>query len=352
MRDDASKLPVAVLGATGIVGQRLVAALSGHPWFELRELAASERRVGESYGRSVTWRLSEPLPAAAAELPLRALNPGELAAPLVFSALDASVAGEVEDAFAEAGRAVVSNARSHRFTDDVPLLIPEVNPGHLELVAVQRRRRRGFVVTNPNCSTIALALGLAPLERAAGLEHVVVSTLQAASGAGYPGVPSLDLIDNVVPGISGEEPKMEAEPRKIFGRIAGGRVEPGGPAVSAHTHRVPVSDGHLMSVSLSTREPLDPEAARRALREFRGEPQERGLPSAPAAPVVLVDGDDRPQPRLDRGAGGGMAVVAGRVRECPVLGLRLELLGHNTLRGAAGGTLLIAELVAARGLLP
>jgi aspartate-semialdehyde dehydrogenase len=217
---------------------------------------------------------------------------------------------------------------------------------------VQRRRRRGFVVTNPNCSTIALALGLAPLHRAAGLERIVVTTLQAASGAGYPGVPSMDLIDNAVPGIRGEEDKIEREPLKIFGAVVGERIEPAGMTVSSHTHRVPVSDGHLMAVSLSTSAPLTAEEARSALDGFRGEPQERQLPSAPDAPVLLVDGEDRPQPRLDRGAGGGMSVVVGRVRPCPVLGLRLELLGHNTLRGAAGGTLLLAELVVARGLMP
>jgi aspartate-semialdehyde dehydrogenase len=352
MNDEDTKLPVAVLGATGMVGQRLVAALAGHPWFELRELAASERRSGAAYGQSVDWKLAEPLPEGAAALSMRSPRPREVGAPLVFSALDASVAGEVEDAFADDGRAVVSNARSHRFTDDVPLVIPEVNPDHLDLIPVQRRRRRGFVVTNPNCSTIALALGLAPLHRAAGLERIVVTTLQAASGAGYPGVPSMDLIDNAVPGIRGEEDKIEREPLKIFGAVVGERIEPAGMTVSSHTHRVPVSDGHLMAVSLSTSAPLTAEEARSALDGFRGEPQERQLPSAPDAPVLLVDGEDRPQPRLDRGAGGGMSVVVGRVRPCPVLGLRLELLGHNTLRGAAGGTLLLAELVVARGLMP
>jgi aspartate-semialdehyde dehydrogenase len=352
MTNDAAKLPVAVLGATGIVGQRLVASLAGHPWFELAAVAASERRVGAAYGDSVEWKLPGSPPAEASALPLCAPRPDEIAAPLVFSALDASVAGEVEDAFAEAGHAVVSNARSHRFTEDVPLVIPEVNPDHLELVEVQRRRRRGFIATNPNCSTIGLALALAPLQRAAGVEKVVVTTLQASSGAGFPGVPSMDLIDNVVPGIGGEEGKIEREPLKIFGALAGARVTPAQITISSHTHRVPVSDGHLMAVSLATREPMDPDTARSVLAVFEGEPQQRELPSAPERPVVIVDGDDRPQPRLDRHVGSGMAVAVGRVRPCPVLGLRLELLSHNTLRGAAGGTLLIAELLVARGLLP
>jgi aspartate-semialdehyde dehydrogenase len=352
MNDEVTKLPVAVLGATGIVGQRLVAALADHPWFELRDVAASERRSGSRYGETVDWKLPQPVPAGARVLPMRPPRPQSIEAPLVFSALDASVAGEVEDAFAEAGRAVVSNARSHRFTPDVPLVIPEINPDHLDLVAAQRRRRRGFVVTNPNCSTIALALGLAPLHRLGGLERIVVTTLQAASGAGYPGVPSLDLLDNAVPGIRGEEDKIEREPLKIFGQLEGEIIEPAGMTVSSHTHRVPVSDGHLMAVSLSTGAPITPEEARRALGAFQGEPQERSLPSAPSSPVICVQGDDRPQPRLDRGAGAGMSVVVGRVRPCPVMGLRLELLGHNTLRGAAGGTLLLAELVVARGLMP
>jgi aspartate-semialdehyde dehydrogenase len=352
MTNAAARVPVAVLGATGIVGQRLVAALEDHPWFELTAVAASERRVGAAYGDSVTWRLDRPLPERARPLPMRTPSPEEVDAPLVFSALDAAVAGEIEDAFAGAGRAVVSNARSHRFTADVPLLIPEVNPEHLELVGAQRRRRAGFVATNPNCSTIGLALALAPLHAAAGLERVVVTTLQAASGAGFPGVPSLDLIDNVVPGIRGEERKIENEPLKIFGELDGDEVRLARIAISSHTHRVPVSDGHLMAVSLSTREPLEPGRAREVLAAFEGEPQRRGLPSAPVRPIVLVDGEDRPQPRLDRELGEGMSVAVGRLRPCPVLGLRLELLSHNTLRGAAGGTLLIAELLAARGMLP
>ena len=281
-------------------------------------------------------------------------DPARITAGLVLSALDASVAREIEAAFAAAGRAVVSNARSHRLEEDVPLVIPEVNAEHLELIDRQRARRgsSGYVVTNPNCSVIGLVLALAPLHRAVGVRRVIATTLQAASGAGYPGVPALDLIDNVVPGIPGEEDKLHAEPLKILGRLVDGGIEPAELVVSAHTHRVPVQDGHLIAVSVETGEPLDPGRAADLLRDFRGAPQRLELPSAPAAPLVVTGAPDRPQPRLDRAAGGGMSVTVGRLATCPVLGLRSEILSHNTLRGAAGGTLLLAELLAAEGRLP
>lgn len=348
------KTPVAILGATGLVGQRLVQRLADHPWFSLAELAASSRRSGGSYGEVIDWKLPGAPPAAAAKLILQSASPDDVRSPLVLSALDASVAGDIEERFAAAGRAVVSNARNHRMDPDTPLVVPEVNADHLQLIATQRRRRGGdgFIAANPNCTVITLVLALAPLHRIATARKVLVTSLQAASGAGYPGVPALDLLDNVVPFIAGEEEKIVAEPLKIFGAVEGGRVAPARMDVSVQVHRVPVADGHLLSVSVELERPVTPEEAVLALSQFRGAPQTLGCPSAPEAPVVVVQGADRPQPRLDRDAGGGMAVVVGQVRRCPVLSLRFEALGHNTIRGAAGGTLLLAELLAAQGLLP
>ncbi|GAB4374878.1 MAG: aspartate-semialdehyde dehydrogenase [Acidobacteriota bacterium] len=347
-------LPVAVLGATGLVGQRLVALLDGHPMFELAQVAASDRSAGRPYARAATWRLPVPVPERAASLEVLPCDPARIDAPVVLSALDASVAREIEAAFAAAGRIVVSNARSWRREPDVPLVVPEVNADHLALIERQREARgwSGAIVTNPNCSVIGLVLALAPLHAEAGVRRVVATTLQAASGAGYPGVPALDLLDNVVPAIPGEEDKLQAEPPKILGTLAGSGVTPAPVTISAHTHRVPVQDGHLIAVSVETGRALAPERAAELMRAYRGEPQRLGLPTAPEAPIRVVEADDRPQPRLDREAGGGMAVTVGRIARCPVLGLRFELLAHNTLRGAAGGTLLLAELLAARGSLP
>ncbi len=354
MNDQIARLPVAVLGATGVVGQRLVQMLEAHPWFQLAEVAASDRSAGRPYGEAVSWRVSSAPPAAAAELIVKPADPGAVESVLVFSALDAVAAEELEPAFARAGRAVISNARNRRMDPDVPLVVPEANADHLGLIEAQRRRwgGRGFVVCNPNCSVIGLALALAPLARAARLERIVVTTLQAASGAGYPGVPSLDLIDNVVPWIHDEEPKIESEPGKIFGKLAGNRVEVLDIAVAAQVHRVPVSDGHMLAVSLQTSPRIGPERAAELMARFRSAPQELGLPSAPDPPIVVLGADDRPQPRLDRMTGGGMAAVVGRIRPCPVLGLRMEVLTHNTIRGAAGGTLLLGELVRSQDLVP
>ncbi len=348
------KIPVAILGATGLVGQRLVLRLADHPWFELVGLAASGRSAGRPYAEAVDWKLPGAVPESVADRVVVQADPGAVTAPLVLSALDASVAGEVEEAFAAAGRAVVSNAKNHRMGPDVPLVVPEINADHLALVAAQRARRGGdgFIVTNPNCSTIALVLALAPLHAAAHVRRAVVSTMQASSGAGYPGVPSLDLIDNMIPYIGGEQDKIETEPRKILGRCDGSRVEFAPVTVSAQVHRVPVLDGHMISVNLETEWTLTPDDACALLAAYRGEPQEKRLPSAPEQPIVVDMRKDRPQPRLDRDAGRGMAIVVGQVRPCPVLGLHLEVLGHNTERGAAGGTLLVAELLAGRGLVP
>lgn len=353
------KLPVAVLGATGAVGQRLLALLDGHPWFEAAYLGASERSVGRPYAEAARWLLDAPMPAWAACLTVGPVDPagarsasgGELPN-LAFSALDAPVAREIEPAWAAAGALVVSNASAHRMLDRVPLVVPEVNAAHLGLLS--RRAGGGAIVTNPNCSTIGLAMALKPLADAFGLRACLVSTMQAASGAGYPGVPSLDLIDNVVPYIAGEEEKLESEPRKILGAL-----EPGAEAVrefdlalSASCHRVAVRDGHLMAVSLSLKTSVGRDEIIAAWDEFRGPPSVSALPSAPERPLVYRREPDRPQPRLDRGAGAGMGVSLGRLRPCPIMGWRFELLSHNTVRGAAGGTLLLAELCALEGYAP
>ena len=346
------KTRVGVLGATGAVGQRFVQLLAGHPWFDLVAVAASERSAGRSYGEACAWKLDVPPPAAACALTVQPVEP-TLECDVVFSALDAAVAGPIEQAFAEAGYAVLSNARNHRMADDVPLLVPEVNPDHAALIEVQRRRRgwRGFIATNPNCSTATLVLALAPLERRFGLKAVAVTTLQAVSGAGYPGLPSLDILGNVVPFIAGEEEKIERETKKILGTLTGEAVTPHPLVVSAQTTRVPVVDGHTASVFVTLQRDAELEAVREAIRTYRGVPQERGLPSAPEHPTVLVDQDDRPQPRLDVNLERGMASVVGRVRRCELMGYKFIVLGHNTIRGAAGAALLNAELLHSQGLL-
>ena len=346
------KIPVGVLGATGAVGQRFVQLLSGHPWFDLVVVAASERSAGKSYGEACSWKLDIPMPAAARAMVVQPAESG-LACGVVFSALDAAVAGPVEEAFAAAGCAVLSNARNHRMAGDVPLLVPEVNPDHAGLIKAQRQRRgwKGFIVTNPNCSTATLVLALAPLERRFGLEAVAVTTLQAISGAGYPGLPSLDILGNVVPFIAGEEEKIEQETKKILGKLGGDTITPHPVIVSAQTTRVPVVDGHTGSVFVTLGSKPDVEEVREAFRTYRGLPQEFELPSAPMHPTLLVDEEDRPQPRLDVNLERGMASVVGRVRRCELMGYKFIVLGHNTIRGAAGAALLNAELLHAQGLL-
>jgi aspartate-semialdehyde dehydrogenase len=344
-----SHLEVGILGATGVVGQQFIARLHSHPWFRVSWLAASERSEGRAYGDAAPWRLATPMPDEAAAMRVEACTPGN-GPQVVFSALDASVAGEVERAFAEAGHIVVSNARNHRMDPLVPLLVPEVNADHLALVAEQRRDKGwpGAIVTNPNCSTVVLAMALAPL-RLFDIRAVIVTTMQAVSGAGYPGVASLDILGNLVPFIGGEEEKIESETLKILG-ADGGRV-PYGARVSAHTNRVPVVDGHTMTISvdLGQRAPLA--EIRAALAGFAGRPQELGLPSAPAPPIVIMDEPARPQPRLDADRGDGMAVTVGRIRRCPVLHAKFVALGHNTVRGAAGAAVLNAELMRAEGVI-
>jgi len=343
------QVEVGILGATGVVGQQFVSRLARHPWFNVTWLAASERSEGRKYAQAAPWRLAAPMPDAAAAMTVDACTPGR-GPKVVFSALDASVAGEVEAAFAAAGHIVVSNARNFRMDPLVPLLIPEINAEHLQLLPEQRAARgwSGAIVTNPNCSTVVLAMALAPL-RIFDIKTVVVSTMQAVSGAGYPGVASLDILGNVVPYIGGEEDKLETETQKILG-ADGGRA-PLEALISAHTNRVPVIDGHTMTVSvqLASRPSVDEVIA--AMSQFRGRPQELGLPTAPAQPVVVKTEDNRPQPRLDADLGDGMTVSIGRVRPCPVFTHKFVALGHNTVRGAAGAAILNAELMAAEGLL-
>jgi aspartate-semialdehyde dehydrogenase len=351
VRSVKKKWRAGVLGATGIVGQRLVHLLADHPWFELTEVAASERSSGKSYAEATRWHLETPIPDAARNLTVKGLEPA-LDCDFVFSGLDSSVAGVAEEDFARAGYPVVSNSRNHRMDPDVPLLIPEVNAAHLDAIAVQQKLRgydTGFIVTNPNCSTAGLVLVLKPLADAFGLEKIFVVTLQAVSGAGYPGVPSMDIHANVVPFISGEEEKLEIEPQKLLGKWDGVRFVDAGLGLSAHCNRVPVLDGHLECVSLSLKKIASLEEVREALRNFEVSAELASLPSAVRNPVVVLDEENRPQPRRDVNAGNGMAAVVGRVRECPLLDVKLTLLSHNLVRGAAGAALLNAELLAARG---
>lgn len=348
-----SRIKVGVLGATGAVGQRFVQLLEHHPWFEIAALVASEASAGQTYAEACTWRVSAAMPSSVQDMEVLPIDPG-FEADIVFSALPGSVAGPTEEAFAAAGYRVCSNASAQRMEADVPLLIPEVNPQHLSLIPYQQQQRgwdTGYIVTNPNCSTIHLVLALKPLYDTFGLDRVMVTTMQALSGAGYPGVPSLDVVDNVIPYIGGEEDKLETEPRKLLGRFAGDRIEYARFAVSAQANRVAVLDGHLEAVSVElTREATVAEVVE-SLREFRGEPQQLDLPSAPREPIVVRDEPDRPQPRLDRMAQHGMASVVGRVRACPILDIRFVVLGHNTIRGAAGASILNAELLVAKGYL-
>lgn len=342
-----TKIEVGVLGATGMVGHQFISKLADHPWFEVTWLAASERSEGKRYDVAAPWRLPVPPPEAVRAMTVDGCVPGR-GPKVVFSALDASVAGETEEAFARAGHIVLSNAKNHRMDPLVPLLIPEVNADHLSLIAEQRRVKgwTGAIVTNPNCSTVVLAMALAPL-RLFGITRAVVSTMQAVSGAGYPGVPSFDILGNLVPFIGGEEEKIETETAKILG-ADGGRT-PYPVLVSAHTNRVPVIDGHTMTVSVDLQSRPTVDAVLEAFRSFKGRPQELALPTAPVPAIVVRDEPNRPQPRLDADLGGGMAVSVGRVRPCPVFTHRFVTLGHNTVRGAAGASILNAELMQAEG---
>ena len=349
------KREVAILGATGTVGQRFIELLQGHPWFEISVLAASERSAGKKYKEACKWRMETPMPEAVEDMTVVNTNLKEVKqagnVDFVFSALPGSVAGPIEEEFA-IEYPVVSKASAHRMKSDVPLIIPEVNPDHLQLISVQKKNRgwNGFISTDPNCSTIQLAITLKALMKF-GVENVIVSTMQALSGAGYPGVPSLDIIDNVVPYISGEEEKMENETRKILGTFYGEEIQPANITISASCHRVNVKDGHLEAVYVGLEQKPTIEEVKEAFRNFVGEPQRLKLPTAPERPIIVKEEIDRPQPRFDRDAGKGMSVVVGRVREDPIMTVKYLCLGHNTIRGAAGAGVLSAELMVKKGLL-
>lgn len=342
------KYRVGILGATGMVGQRFIQLLVGHPQFEVTAVAASDRSQGKNYGEACTWRLSGEMPSNVRELPVQPPTP-PLDCDLVFSSLPGEMARETEGSFAAAGFPVISNSSAFRMDDDVPLLIPEVNHEHLGLLERQKAKYTsgGFIVTNPNCSTIMLALALAPLHAAFGVEATIATTLQALSGAGYPGVASLDILDNVLPYIGGEEEKIESETTKILGRFNDSRVELAPMAVSAQCHRVNVSDGHMAAVRVKLARKASLTEVRDALTSFRSLPQELALHSAPAKPIVVRDEQDRPQPKLDRDAGDGMTITIGRLKPDSVFDYRFVVLSHNTIRGAAGAAILNAELLIA-----
>jgi aspartate-semialdehyde dehydrogenase len=346
----AIRWPVAVLGATGAVGQAFIRFLDGHPWFEVAEVAASERSVGRPFREAARW-LEGVLPPAVAALEVRPCDPAAVRAPIVFSALDAAVAGDVEAAFARAGRLVLSNAKNFRLADDVPLVIPEVNGDHLALLQRQRAHRgwTGGIVTNANCAVTVAAMALAPLHQAFGVRRLFISTMQAVSGAGYPGVPSLDILGNVIPYIGDEEPKIEREITKLLGRFDGDVIVEAPIVTSAHANRVPVEHGHTVCMSVAFERTPTVAEAEQALRTWRGVDAVRGLPSAPGPALILRTEADRPQPRRDVDAGRGMAVTIGRVRPDPLFDLRLVAMAHNVVRGAAGGSVLNAELLVATG---
>ena len=346
------KIPIGILGATGVVGQRFIQMLEHHPWFEVAWLAASDRSEGKVYSEAARWRLKTSIPASVAAMKVSPATP-DGAPKIIFAALDSAIAAEMEPGFAAAGCAVVSNSSALRMQEDVPLVIPEVNADHIKLIDIQawRKKSGGYVVTNPNCSAIGLVLALAPLHRQFGLETVMAVTMQAVSGAGYPGVASLDILGNVIPFIKNEEEKMEEETKKLLGRVNGSRIIPGAFAMSAQCNRVAVEDGHTESVSIRLKQKAKPEEIIAAWNSYRGEPQELKLPSAPALPVVYLEANDRPQPRFDIDRGAGMTTTVGRLRPCGVLDWKFTVLSHNTIRGAAGAAVLNAELLKAKGYL-
>ena len=347
------KKRVGILGATGIVGQRFIELLENHPQFQITALAASDRSQGKSFQEACTWRLPGEMPASVRSMRVEAPQP-PLDCELVFSSLPGDIARECEGNFADAGYAVISNSSAFRMDPDVPLLIPEVNNTHLDLLTVQRQnsnRQRGFIVTNPNCSTIMLALALAPLHFRFGVTSAVATTMQALSGAGFPGVPSLAISDNVLPFIEGEEEKIEKETLKILGHVQHGHIMDAPMNVSAQCHRVNVSDGHMAAVRVKLNKLATVDEVKQTFASYKALPQELKLPSAPESPIIVREENDRPQPRLDRDAGKGMSVTIGRVQEDNVLDYRFVALSHNTIRGAAGAAILNAELLIASGIL-
>ena len=364
-----SQIPVAVLGATGSVGQRFISLLDNHPWFKVVALAASDRSAGQPYSKATRWVLDTPMPEYARDMVIVPANTDAVQAKIVFSALHTEVANELEPAFAKAGAAVCSNASSYRRGEDVPLLLPEINAEHIQLVKQQRKNKgwSGCIVTNPNCTSTGLTIALKALDESFGVKKVFMVSLQALSGAGYPGVPSLDIMDNIIPNVGngGEEEKVEWEPRKMLGKYVESLKPPSSAAgtppragiemadikFSAHTNRVAVIDGHTVCASVALDKPVTPEIAIQALRDFTAKPSARNLPSAPKPVIEVRDEADRPQPRLDRMAGKGMTTVVGRVRRDPILDLKFVVLSHNTIRGAAGASIYNAELLVSENLL-
>jgi aspartate-semialdehyde dehydrogenase len=344
-------IEVGILGGTGMVGQQFIRFLQGHPWFKLIWLGASDRSAGKKLRDAAPWRLDGDMPTTAADLVISESKPRN-APRLVFSAMDASVATEIEREFAQAGHCIVSNSRNHRMEPDIPLIVPEINPGHLTVIRRQQKDRgwEGMIVTNPNCSTVTLTLALAPLTRF-GIQRIVAATMQAVSGAGYPGVPSMDILANVIPFIGAEEEKMQQETQKILGAVENGHFVPLDARVSAHCSRVAVVDGHTVAASVEFSAKPSVSEVEEVIGTFRGLPQERKLPSAPPRPVIYLSQQDRPQPRRDAARENGMSVFVGRVRKCPVLDIKFVACGHNTIRGAAGAAVLNAELMASEGLL-
>ncbi len=354
MVEMGGKIPVCVLGATGMVGQRFIQLLDNHPWFEVTALAASERSAGKTYTEAVKgrWIVSEAIPEYAKDMKVVECRASEIDGKVAFGALDSGVAEQIEKEFAEAGFAVVSNSKNHRMEKDVPLLIPEVNAEHLEAVEVQKKNRdwEGFIVTNPNCTTIQFVLALAPLHQKFGVNKIFLTSMQALSGAGYPGVASLNIIDNVVPYIGGEEEKVESEPLKLFGEWNGKEFLNAEIAITAQCNRVNVKDGHLETLNIKLDKKGSLDDVKKAMKEFNPL-KELNLPSSPSHPIIVTDEENRPQPRMDRDLENGMASVVGRVRECPVLDYKFIVLGHNTVRGAAGAAILNAELLKAKSLI-
>jgi aspartate-semialdehyde dehydrogenase len=352
-----AKIPVGILGATGMVGQRFIQLLEHHPWFEVAWVAASERSYGKTYAEAAKWKMKTPIPRRVASMKLSAAEPGgvgSLSAPkVIFAALDSDIAREMEPAFAEAGCAVISNSSAFRMHPNVPLVIPEINADHLKLIETQswRRNSGGFMVTNSNCSVMGLALALAPLQKAFGIEAVFAVTMQAVSGAGYPGVASMDILGNVVPYIKNEEEKMEEEAGKLLGKLKSREIIPASFGISTHCNRVAVEDGHTESISIKLKKRATPEKIIAAWRDYRGMVADLKLPFAPAEPLFYDERPDRPQPRLDIERGHGMTVSCGRLRPCSLLDWKFTMLSHNTIRGAAGAALLNAELLKAKGYL-
>ncbi len=348
----SKRIPVSVLAATGSVGQRFVQLLDGHPFFEVVALTGSDRSIGQPYGETCHWILPEPMPAWACGMTIVPTMPEALNASMAFSALPTNIAKEAEPQFAQAGIKVCSNASAYRNEPDVPILLPEVNADHTQLVEIQRRKRgwSGCIVTNPNCTSTGMTVALKALQDAFGLSVVFAVSLQALSGAGYPGVPSMDIIDNVIPYIGGEEEKVEWEPRKMLGTFDGEEIELAPFAISAHTNRVAVSDGHTVCLTIELRERADIRQVAQALQDYHAPAASADLPSAPRPVIVLRVEPDRPQPRLDRMTGKGMATVVGRLRPDPVFDVRMVVLSHNTVRGAAGGSIYNAELLVKQGM--